>query len=310
MAHWIRRKKLYLIAAAVLLVATGAVRLRRSVPEVGVAEVSRGPLRLQIAASGLVEAEAADLGFKTAGRIERLYVEEGDTVGETDLLARISPVDAYASAGGASDVIQAPYDAHVVEIYQRAGAVVQPGQAVLRVVAARTPWVTAFIESEDAAHLKPGDPLRCRAGGYLSVPWDLVVRHVGQEAVSRRDLPGSSRQVRVRAEVVSAGFALRPGTEVDIDGDVLLVSDGLLIPTDAVIHGGTRDGVWVLEGGTARRRDVKLGPNNFDLIHIREGLRAGEVVVVDGKDGLREGQRVRARPMRPMETPAGGGAEP
>ncbi len=45
------------------------------------------------------------------------------------------------------------------------------------------------------------------------------------------------------------------------------------------------------------RRDVELGPNNFDLIQVRRGLEEGERVVVNGKQGLKEGRRVKSKPV-------------
>ena len=308
MTDWIKRRKWYAIGAATVVVLIALVAVTGRGHEVMVAEASGGPLLLRIAASGLVEADSTDLAFKGTGRIAKLYVREGDAVTEGELLARLSSANVAPGSAGVTDVVQAPYDGSVVEIYQRTGSVVSPGQPVLRMISARPPWVTAFIDSEDATHLKEGQELRCRAGGYLSAPWNLVVRDVGKEAVPRRDLPGSSRQLRVRCEVVGSSFPLSPGSEVDIDGEIPLMDSGLLIPTAAVVHEGTHDWVWLVDGSRVERRDVALGPNNFEFIHIREGVRPGDEVVVHGKEGLQDGQRVKVKPVPPAATEATGGS--
>jgi HlyD family secretion protein len=87
---------------------------------------------------------------------------------------------------------------------------------------------------------------------------------------------------------------------VDVDGEVSLVADAVLIPTAAVVRDGPNELVWVVEGSRVERRGVEIGPNNFDLIDIRSGVQPGEQVVVNGKDGLSEGQRVKVTPMPPM----------
>lgn len=307
MTDWMKRYRYYLLAVILLIVLLVVRSLGNRHEEVEVAEARVGPLTLRIAASGLVSAESADLAFQGTGRIVELYVKEGDTVGASELLARVSPVGAMPGALGGADVIQAPYDGTVVTIYQRAGSTVSPGQPVLRLVPKGSRWVTVFLESEDAVHLRRGQTLRCRAGGYLSEAWDLTVEEVGQEAIPRPDLPGSSRQVPVRCAVVNPAFPLAPGTEVDVDGEVSLADNALLIPTAAVVHEGVEDWVWVVEGNAVRRREIKVGPNNFDLIQIRQGLRTGETVVVHGKQDLREGQQVRVKPMPPMTEAAAGG---
>lgn len=202
--------------------------------------------------------------------------------------------------GGHTDVIQSPYDGTVVNIYRREGSVVAPGEPVIRLVSTGKPWVTAFVDSEDASYIRRGTTLQCRAGGYLSEPWDIVVRAVGREAVPRQDLAGSARQVRLRCDPVSPAFPLSPGTEVDIDGEVPLVGSAVLIPTSAVVREGARDWVWILESDRVHRREVRLGPNNFHLIQIVDGVRPGDQVVVHGKEGLSDGQRVKAGPAPPV----------
>ena len=297
MISWTKRRKWYLLAIAALLAPIAIARARSSRPEVAVAQARTGSLYLQIAASGLVENDSADLAFQAGGKIASLYVREGDRVAATDLLARASGLSGARAGAATGDVIQAPYDGTVVNVYLREGAVAAPGQPVLRMVSSGRPWVTVFMDGEDAIHLSPGQKLQCRARGYLSEAWEIMVRAVGREAVPRPDLPGSSRQVRVRCDVANPAFPLAPGTEVDVDAEVPLVDSALLIPTVAVVHEGVEDWVWVVADGAVHRRDVELGPNNFDLIHIRRGLEPGEQVVANGKQGLKEGQRVKSKPV-------------
>lgn len=315
MGAWLRRYRWYVVGAAIIVLVIIVVLHRASRPqEVSVADATVGSLQLRIAASGLVEGESADLGFEGQGTITDIYVREGDRVSSSALLARIdlAPASMGGLTGGSGeasdDVIQSPYDGTVVEIYQREGAVVGPGAPVLRVVAAGSRWVTAFIDSDDAAYLHRGQKLRCRAGGYLSQAWHIEVAAIGQEAVPRRDLPGSSRQVRVRCHPLDPAFALAPGTEVDVDGEVPMVEDALLVPTATILHSGADDWVWVVEGSTVKRQPVRVGPNNFDFIHIREGLREGQTVVVHGKQSLMDGQRVKTKPMPRMLQAASDGS--
>ncbi len=300
MLAFIKAYKWFILPVAVLLVALIAYRATRPKVTVEAAAARTGPLSLRIAASGLVEADSADLSFQGSGRIMELYVKEGDRVRRSDVLARLAPMGAMPDTLGSVDVIHAPYDGSVVTIYQRRGAVVTPAQPVVRVVAGGTPWVTAFIESEDASYLQRGSMLRCRVGGYLSQSWDMQVIQIGREAVPRPDLPASSRQVRVRCRPTSAAFPLAAGTEVDVDGEVPLVSGATLIPAAAVVHENGGDWVWMLVDGQVSRRQVVIGPNNFEEIVIREGIQPGELVVVGGKMGVEEGMVVNVKPMPPM----------
>ena len=135
MLAFIKAYKWFILPVAVLLVALIAYRATRPKVTVEAAAARTGPLSLRIAASGLVEADSADLSFQGSGRIMELYVKEGDRVRRSDVLARLAPMGAMPDTLGSVDVIHAPYDGSVVTIYQRRGAVVTPAQPVVRVVA-------------------------------------------------------------------------------------------------------------------------------------------------------------------------------
>jgi cobalt-zinc-cadmium efflux system membrane fusion protein len=295
-----KRRLLAVGIALVVIVAIAVTRTVRRPPPVQVAKARVGTLELRIAASGLVETESQDLSFRASGEIVAVYAREGDPVRRGQVLARVVQVNGPATGSTGEDVIHAPWDGSVVEIYLRRGAVAAAGVPVLRVASSQTPWVTAFVDADDAVYIRTGSALQCRAGGYLSRGWELRVERVGGEAVARQDLPGSARQVRVRCQPTDATFAIPPGTEVDIDGTTPLVHEAVVVPASSVVRDGPVDSVWVLDGDVVRRRPVTLGPNNFDEIEVVSGLSAGETVVVEGKDGLSDGQRVKATPMPPI----------
>lgn len=256
------------------------------------ATARRGPMTLTIAASGKVEGDASDLGFVGSGTIVEQYVKEGDRVGTNQLLARIN----LASTPGIDDVIRAPYDGTVVTVYRKIGEAVGPAMPVLRIVRSGGVYVTAYLDSEDAAWVAPGDRFVCRAGGYLARAWLLEVESVGREAVPREDVLGSARQVRAHLRVLNSDFALPIGTAVDIDGDVEIAKDVLQIPAPAIVRLDERTFVWRLVNGRVERREVELGPNNFRFVAITNGLADGDAVVLEGKTDLKAGQKVSATP--------------
>lgn len=278
-----------LVAAAIVF----ALRSRDELPAVTVVPAETGALTLPIAASGKVDGVASDLGFGISGRISDVYVNEGQEIAVEQTLARIEPVGGFMDGGPGSDVIRAPYDGWVVAVYHRQGSCAAQGVPVLRVVKRERPWVTAFIDAEDAAYLHRGDGFTCRAGGYLARPWRLEATEIGREAVPREDVPGSARQVRVRMKPLDLDFALAVGTPVDVDGEVDLVGRALLVPASAIVRENGKSHVWVVDGGTVSRREVTTGPNNFRQIVIAEGLREGEQVVVEHKTDLKDQQRVK-----------------
>jgi RND family efflux transporter MFP subunit len=73
-------------------------------------------------------------------------------------------------------------------------------------------------------------------------------------------------------------------------------STATVVPISALVEAnGNRATIFVLDrqGGTARRKDVTLGPLLGEQIVVSEGLTAGERVVTDGATWLTDGRHVR-----------------
>ena len=66
------------------------------------------------------------------------------------------------------------------------------------------------------------------------------------------------------------------------------------VPPSAVQLGSDGSFVFVVDdSGTARRREVKTGLSTGAITVIESGLSAGETIVMDGVDRLRDGSKVR-----------------
>jgi multidrug efflux system membrane fusion protein len=79
--------------------------------------------------------------------------------------------------------------------------------------------------------------------------------------------------------------------------NVVLLADTLrnqvIVPATAIRHGPQSDFVWVLAGdGSVKSRPVTVGPGTAETVSIATGLKAGETVITDGGDRLRDGARV------------------
>lgn len=69
----------------------------------------------------------------------------------------------------------------------------------------------------------------------------------------------------------------------------------LLIPRGAVRREDGRDVVYVLNQDRVERRAITLGALSEDTVEVTAGLQAGEQVVVEGPENLKDGSVVRVR---------------
>ncbi|HEY4296171.1 MAG TPA: efflux RND transporter periplasmic adaptor subunit [Paraburkholderia sp.] len=102
----------------------------------------------------------------------------------------------------------------------------------------------------------------------------------------------------VRAQFANASRTLLPGQFVR--GRIIAAGNqqGIRIPERAVqLDNGVASVALVADDGTVVRRNIDLGEQGEGRWTVRDGLKAGERVIVDGWQKVQPGQRVDARPI-------------
>jgi len=115
----------------------------------------------------------------------------------------------------------------------------------------------------------------------------------------------------VRSTLPNPDGVLKPGQFVR--AHVLGASrpNGILVPQRAVQQGSKGHFVWVVsKEGKAEQRPVVVGDWQGNNWFITEGLKGGEVVVVDGGLALRPGEPVKIKTQASITEPAPAGAPP
>lgn len=114
--------------------------------------------------------------------------------------------------------------------------------------------------------------------------------------------------VRAKARFDNTDNALFPSQFVNLRLTLDTLENALVVPVSSVRNGADGDFVYVLdEGRTVSMRKVKRGQIASDRVQILEGLKAGETVVTEGGDRLKEGATVQLpgdKPRMPGEANA------
>jgi multidrug efflux system membrane fusion protein len=101
--------------------------------------------------------------------------------------------------------------------------------------------------------------------------------------------------VKLKAKFANADLALFPNQFVNARMLLDTRKGAITIPSAALQRGSQGSFVYVVkDDNTVSVRPVKLGPGDGERVAVESGLAAGERVVVDGMDRLREGARVQA----------------
>jgi membrane fusion protein (multidrug efflux system) len=120
-----------------------------------------------------------------------------------------------------------------------------------------------------------------------------------------REVDSRTGTIQVRGEFPNPGNLLRPGQYARIRAVTELRKDALLIPQQAVseLQGIYQVGV-VASDNTATIKNVKLGPQFGDMWVVEEGLNAGDNVVVDGLQRIKNGMTVSPTPFKDTQANA------
>jgi membrane fusion protein (multidrug efflux system) len=114
----------------------------------------------------------------------------------------------------------------------------------------------------------------------------------------------NTRSVMVRALLPNESGKLKPGMFLTVhlkrsESDVLLIPEEALVPEQGDVY------VYVVKDGHAAKRRVQIGQRRIGSVQVTDGLAAGEVVVTEGTQKLRDGAGVQLMPQ-----PAGAGEAP
>jgi multidrug efflux system membrane fusion protein len=115
--------------------------------------------------------------------------------------------------------------------------------------------------------------------------------------------------VRAKARFANATLALFPSQFVNVQLLLRQVQGAVMVPVTALRHGSSGDFVYVLDEAsrTVKLRPVTRGLATVDKVQVASGLEAGEKVITEGADRLKDGARVMLAGDKPASAPAGGG---
>ena len=95
----------------------------------------------------------------------------------------------------------------------------------------------------------------------------------------------------IKIQISNTNHKLKPGmfAEVKLEGSK---ESFLLVPREAVLNAEQKTFVFITDGQTVQRKEVKTGRSDGKNIVISSGLNDGENVVVGGIDSLQDGMKI------------------
>ena len=109
--------------------------------------------------------------------------------------------------------------------------------------------------------------------------------------------------VKLKASFPNRDGMLFPNQFVNARVLLDVLPNVVLAPAEAIQRGPQGAFVYVVRpDGIAQMRRLELGPSDGGLIAVKQGLKPGEAVVVDGAEKLQDGAKVEPRERAPART--------
>jgi membrane fusion protein, multidrug efflux system len=131
----------------------------------------------------------------------------------------------------------------------------------------------------------------------LILPFGIVYPHKGKFAFLNRQVDPKTGTIQVAVSFPNPDLTLRPGQYGTARAEIDRIPNALVIPQQAVsqLQGNNQVAV-VNPDGKAEIRAIKVGETYQGMIVVTEGLKAGEKVIVEGFQRVRQGMPVSAKP--------------
>ena len=193
---------------------------------------------------------------------------------------------ASAQARLEDTVIRAPFSGRVGLRRVSVGTLISPGDVITTLDDTSVIKLDFTVPENFLSSLREGLAVRATAPAFAGRAFSGKVSSID----SRVDM--NTRAVTVRALLANEDGALRPGMFLNVS----LANDEretLVIPEQALTPEAERQYVFVVADGKAQRREVRIGARRPGSVEVLAGLNAGEQVVVEGTQKVRDGVPVR-----------------
>lgn len=177
------------------------------------------------------------------------------------------------------------------------GDYIGAGQDLVNLEAMQKVKVDFRVDESASPTLRIDQPLEVEVDAYPGERFDGEVYAIDPRVAD------ATRSIALRAHLPNPDGRLRPGQFARVRLAIGQKDDAIVVPEQAVFPRGERQFVYVVENGTARQREVRIGQRAPGSAEVLDGLSVGDTVVVAGQQRLADGAPVRLANAAPANSP-------
>jgi membrane fusion protein, multidrug efflux system len=192
--------------------------------------------------------------------------------------------------------LHAPFDGQLGIRQVNVGQTINAGQLVVALTALSPVYVDFALPQQHLSKLSEGLEVRVQTDALPGEEFK------GKLTAINSMVDAVTRNVTLQATLENPKKELRPGMFVKAEVILPEKNRSLIIPGSAISYAPYGDSVFIIEkkkdpksgheGLSLRQQFVRIGESRGDFVSIKEGLKAGEMVVATGVFKLRNGMGV------------------
>jgi len=184
-------------------------------------------------------------------------------------------------------VVYAPISGYVADRPADLGEYLSTSSKVATIVRTNPLRVLIDVPEQQIADVRSGQSVSVSVSAYPDRAFG------GRVARISPNLSAASRTLIVEAEIENPDGILKPGQFATVRILQPTSEPATLVPGRAVRTEGNTSRVFVIKDGRAEERLVQLGQTEGDLVEVRGGVSAGELVATGNLEQLSDGASVR-----------------
>jgi RND family efflux transporter MFP subunit len=185
--------------------------------------------------------------------------------------------------------VRAPFDCTVLTRPVSMGQAVSGsdgfngGTEVLTIADLNAMIINAQVNQADVPRLKVGETVEVTVEAVAGLRATGTVERISPQAIIKNNIKGYPARIVLK----NVDERIRPGMTANVKIPVASASNVTAVPLAAVFTEKNPDTsqmeryVYVRQGETFEKRNVKVGVSDFECAEIQEGLKAGEVVSLE-----------------------------
>lgn len=205
-------------------------------------------------------------------------------------------------------IIKAPFTGRIGISQVRVGSQISPGQTLLNTISSDGPTGVDFVINEQELPrfnlLQQGK--QPDSTFTLTLADGTRYPHTGKLSAIDRAVGLQTGTITVRVSFPNPDRQLVAGMTVSVNVLNQDIGQQITLPFKAVTEQLGEYFVYKVQGDSVQQQNIQLGTRFQDKIVAREGLKAGDVIVVEGIQKLRQGAKIQVgAPQAAAGAPAG-----